>query len=206
MREQLRKPLPTEAITKHPTKTYLSSIKNIYIVERLNDVFGVGSWTQKSKVISVHEGMVVVHSELTIPEYGIQLESFGGNDNGGEGSKNFDLGDAYKGACTDALSKICSFLEIAIDVFKGNGNKPTVDPKKTEAPKTPEPPKTPTPPQQPQGNKNGAKLLNPSVPLWNTVISGLKEKGKKSTDWPTIKFNYHITENDEKLLFKEMNW
>jgi hypothetical protein len=29
------------------------------------------------------------------------------------------LGDAYKGAATDALTKIGSYLEIGIDVFKG---------------------------------------------------------------------------------------
>ena len=37
-------------------------------------------------------------------------------------SRNFDLGDAYKGATTDAITKIGSYLEIGIDVFKGNGN------------------------------------------------------------------------------------
>ena len=43
MREALRVPLPTGAVSKHPTKTFLSSIKAIYVTERLNDVFGVGS-------------------------------------------------------------------------------------------------------------------------------------------------------------------
>ena len=57
-----------------------------------------------------------------MPEYGIYFECYGGNDNGGENSRNFDLGDAYKGATTDALTKIGSYLEIGIDVFKGLGN------------------------------------------------------------------------------------
>ena len=35
----IKKPLPEEAISKHPTKTYLSSIKAIYVTERLNEVF-----------------------------------------------------------------------------------------------------------------------------------------------------------------------
>ncbi len=38
-------PLPAEAISQHPTKTYLSSIKGIYVTERFNEVFGVGKWT-----------------------------------------------------------------------------------------------------------------------------------------------------------------
>lgn len=119
--EALRKPLPKEAISQHPTKSYLSSIKAIYVVERLNQVFGIGSWCIKSEVIDSKTSMIVVRSTFTIPEYGIELESFGGNNNGGESSKNFDLGDAYKGATTDALTKICSYLEIGIDVFKGLG-------------------------------------------------------------------------------------
>jgi hypothetical protein len=36
---KIKEPLPAEAVTKHPTKTYLSSIKAIYVTERLNDVF-----------------------------------------------------------------------------------------------------------------------------------------------------------------------
>lgn len=108
----LKKPLPDEAVTKHPTKTYLSNIKAIYVVERLNDVFGIGQWRLKSSIIENSEKMVVVQSNLLIPEYGIDLESYGGNDNS-------DKGDAYKGATTDALTKICSMLEIGMDVFKG---------------------------------------------------------------------------------------
>lgn len=125
--EKLKEPLPTEAVKPHPTKTFLSSIKAIYVVERLNDVFGIGSWHLKSEVIDNKSAMIVVKSTLTIPEYGIELESFGGNDNGGENSKNHDLGDAYKGATTDALTKICSYLEIGMDVFKGKT--PKAEPK-----------------------------------------------------------------------------
>tara|TARA_R110000851_G_scaffold328191_1_gene498517 strand:- start:1630 stop:1776 length:147 start_codon:yes stop_codon:yes gene_type:complete len=36
---KLKAPLPSEAVTQHPTKTYLSSIKAIYVLERLNEVF-----------------------------------------------------------------------------------------------------------------------------------------------------------------------
>lgn len=125
----LKKPLPPEAVKPHPTKTYLSSIKSIYVVERLNEVFGIGSWRLRNEIIDNKTAMIIVRSVFNAPEYGIELESFGGNDNGGAGSKNFDLGDAYKGASTDALTKICSFLEIGIDVYKGKstGN-PTGNP------------------------------------------------------------------------------
>lgn len=132
MREALRKPLPSEAVKPHPTKTFLSSIKAIYVTERLNEVFGIGSWQIRTEHITTTEkSMVVVKVTLTIPKYGVHYESYGGNDNGGENSKNFDLGDAYKGATTDAITKIGSYLEIGIDVFKG-----LKTPEQKEVPKT----------------------------------------------------------------------
>jgi hypothetical protein len=117
---KLKEPLPKEAVSQHPTKPYLSSIKAIYVTERLNTVFGAGSWQIRvEKQESGDKGMIVVKVTLTIPEYEVYYESFGGNDNGGEASKNFDLGDAFKGATTDAITKIGSYLGIGIDVFKG---------------------------------------------------------------------------------------
>ena len=129
MYEALKKPLPEGAVSKHPTKTYLSSIKAIYVTERLNDVFGCGAWQIRTEKVSENEnGFVVIKTILTIPEYGVYYESYGGNDNGGEKSKNFDLGDAYKGATTDGITKIGSYLGIGMSVFKGQGNTP--EPKK----------------------------------------------------------------------------
>src|SRR3990167_969044 len=91
--DDLKKPLPPEAVTQHETKKYLSSIKAIYVIERLNDVFGIGSWKitdtvivndgkvfNKEDKLSVHI-MIVVKATLQIPEYGIELESYGGNEN-----------------------------------------------------------------------------------------------------------------------------
>lgn len=113
-------PLPAEAVTQHPTKSFLSSIKSIYVTERLNKVFGIGAWQVRSDIVEkADKGMIVVKVVFQIPEYGIYYECYGGNNNGGEGSKNFDLGDAYKGAVTDALTKIASWIGIGADVFKG---------------------------------------------------------------------------------------
>lgn len=108
---QLKSPLPSEAIKQHPSKTYLSTIRDIYVIERLNEVFGVGSWKLKVEHITTQGKMVVVKVLFTIPEYNIEYECYGGNDNS-------DLGDAYKGATTDALTKIASWLGIANEVWK----------------------------------------------------------------------------------------
>lgn len=108
----LDRPLPPEAVSPHPTKNYLSCIKSIYVTERLNEAFGVGSWSIKTEPVDVRDKMVVVKTTLDIAEYGIHYESYGGNDNA-------DFGDAYKGASTDAITKIGSWLGIGADVFKG---------------------------------------------------------------------------------------
>lgn len=104
--------LPDEAVSQHPTMKFLSSIKSIYVTERLNEVFGVGSWRVETEIVERSERMVVVKLRFSIPEYGIYYECFGGNDNA-------DLGDACKGATTDALTKVCSWLGIGAEVFKG---------------------------------------------------------------------------------------
>lgn len=111
-KEALDRRLPDEAVSQHPTKKFLSSIKSIYVTERLNEVFGVGSWRVETEIVERSERMVVVKIRFSIPEYGIYYECFGGNDNA-------DLGDACKGATTDALTKVCSWLGIGAEVFKG---------------------------------------------------------------------------------------
>lgn len=181
MREALRMPLPVGAVTKHPTKTFLSSIKAIYVTERLNDVFGVGSWQIKvNHVTTTDKSMVVVKVEFSIPEYGIYFECYGGNDNGGENSKNFDLGDAYKGATTDALTKIGSYLEIGIDVFKGLGNA------------------APAPQQQPKKWLNITDSNGSDTKEWLNVITAINEK--KITSIAEVKKYYNLSKEVEQKI------
>ncbi len=108
---KLREPLPPEAVSPNPQKPGLSVIKVIYVVERLNEVFGLNGWRVVNEVVESGR-MVVVKGALKIPKYNIHIEQYGGNDNP-------DRGDAYKGACTDALSKCASYLGIGMDVYKG---------------------------------------------------------------------------------------
>ncbi|KKM64737.1 hypothetical protein LCGC14_1498400 [marine sediment metagenome] len=145
IRKKLREPLPSEAVSPHPTKTYLSTIKAIYVTERINDVFGLGSWTLKSEMIERIEKFVVVKAVLEIPDYGFYGEAYGGND-------NIDIGDAYKGATTDALTKIAGQqLEIGIDVFKGLSTGKKTNPK--QQPK-PAPKPVESPPQPSEGKSD----------------------------------------------------
>lgn len=133
MKQALNRALPDEAIKPHPTKNYLSTINAIYVSERLNEVFGVGEWQTKVEYVSEKTNkttMVVVKLTLDMPAYGIHYECFGGNDNA-------DFGDAYKGATTDALTKIGSWLGIGAHVWKNDptGSKTAAKPAPAPQPK-----------------------------------------------------------------------
>ena len=119
LKVKLKEPLPREAVSPNPQKPGLSVIKVIYVVERLNDVFGLNGWHIDNEIVETGR-MVVVRATLSIPKYSIVIEQFGGNDNP-------DRGDAYKGACTDALSKCASYLGIGMDVYKGLHDERTRD-------------------------------------------------------------------------------
>jgi hypothetical protein len=136
VKAKLKEPLPREAVSPNPQKPGLSVIKVIYVVERLNEVFGLNGWHVDNEVVETGR-MVVVRATLAIPRYAIAIEQFGGNDNP-------DRGDAYKGACTDALSKCASYLGIGMDVYKGLYENPGAGWQNgaSTAPRTPAPKET----------------------------------------------------------------
>ncbi|KKN71856.1 hypothetical protein LCGC14_0417100 [marine sediment metagenome] len=117
IREKLRAPFPPEAITDHPTKTYLSTIKAAYVMERLNDVFGICGWEIEHEVVSDTDEYVTVKGCIHLTEFNLRTsEQYGGH---GKTGKNTEPADGYKSAVTDLMSKCASYLEIGIDVFKG---------------------------------------------------------------------------------------
>ena len=115
LKEALSEELPLEALQPIPGKPYLTSIKGIYVTERFNEVFGVGGWRVKVEFVERKEEAVVVKVIFEVPEKNIYYECYRGNN-------NKDLGDAYKGATTDALTKIGSYLGVGLEVSKGKMN------------------------------------------------------------------------------------
>jgi len=123
--EQLKKPLPDWALKPHPTKSHMTVIHPMAVIERLNEVFGVGGWNFETQFISCDKTIQktksgdrevyvsAVHGLLRIGT--LNLEQFGG-------STNDDKGDALKGGATDALTKIASYLGIGASIYKGMGN------------------------------------------------------------------------------------
>jgi len=121
MRAKLNVPFIGKAVSQHPTKKFLSTLKAIYIVERLNDVFGLGRWNLEHKVVVADKGYVLMEGQLKILDYDVQLPiQYGGHTTTGT---NTELADGYKSAITDILSKSASYLEIGIEVFKGEAGK-----------------------------------------------------------------------------------
>jgi len=201
IRQALRKPLPQEALKPHPTKSFLTTIKPIYIIERMNDVFGIGGWTRKVELIeSNHQnGCVIVKVSINIPEYEIYLEGFGGNDNGGASSKGFDYGDAFKGATTDAETKCLSYLEIGIDIFKGKVTSP-------KQPINPKPSTNPVSPKEEETNKVVSAFakfdyIKQVVPVIKEVKEG-NEGFKDITLYATVQ---EFAKNSPQKLIKEVH-
>ena len=111
---QLHAPIPGWALKPHPSRTYLTVIHPMAVVDRLNEVFGHAKWNTVCHDLPFNAKFAVTRLELIIPEYGIHLEQYGGNDNA-------DAGDALKGAATDALTKCASYLGIGAYIYKGQG-------------------------------------------------------------------------------------
>lgn len=136
LRRALRSELAALAIRENP-ESERSAVNPMFVIERLNDCFGESGWTADYKVAESNSKMVVVECLLRCwhpwveprPEKAdIIRRAFGGNDNA-------DRGDAYKGACTDALTKAASHLGIAHQVYKGLYNQQRPQIADVEAPK-----------------------------------------------------------------------
>ena len=128
--EQIKKlgeKLPDWAVKKNPMKPQMSVIHPMAVIDRLNDVFGIGVWKFETDFISCEKDIQktkngerqvyisAVKGRLKIEDCGILIEQFGG-------SMNDDKGDALKGGATDALTKIASYLGIGSEIYKGKGN------------------------------------------------------------------------------------
>lgn len=116
--ELINKWLPKNALKpgKSMGNVTMTDIAPWSVTDRLNEVFGIGGWQMRAEYVTMQEGkgnpMVVVKMIFDVPEYNIHYECFGGNN-------NQDLGDAFKGAQTDALTKVASWLGIGTGVWRG---------------------------------------------------------------------------------------
>ena len=126
MRDQLREGFPSEAYSAIENKPYLTTLKAIYVTERLNNVFGIGRWTIEFEIIERTADYITVQGEFKSLDFDIILpKQFGGHKTTGKGT---EIADGYKSAVTDCQSKIPSYLEIGIEMFKGKISVPKTIP------------------------------------------------------------------------------
>jgi Rad52/22 family double-strand break repair protein len=130
--QKLNAPLPEWAVKPHPTRKNMSAIHPMAVIDRLNEVFGVGAWNWETSPIECTKEIQktqkgdravyisAVHGKLSVPTLGLRIEQFGG-------STNDDKGDALKGGSTDALTKCASYLGIGASIYKGQGNTEPVE-------------------------------------------------------------------------------
>lgn len=123
----LQAPLPAWAVKPHPTKTNMTAIHPMSVIDVLNEAFGIGEWQFKTEYIACNPWvqktkngernmfMSAVKGILIVPKHSIHIEQYGG-------SSNDDMGDALKGGATDALTKCASYLGVGAMIYKGQGN------------------------------------------------------------------------------------
>jgi len=123
--EKLKAPFAPEALSSDISRGFtLTSVKAQYIVERLNDALGLGSWKLEGNYEKIGNG-VMFHGKLTVEICGktIQVENSGYAEP--KENKKSNAGDVYKSARTDCLSKCASWLGVANEVYKGNVQAPS---------------------------------------------------------------------------------
>lgn len=132
---------PKEAYSSDRSRGFaLTSLKAQYIIERLNESIGFSNWRLDGKYREVRDDetnelqgvLFEGHLVLFLGDYKLLsggepaqhiVPTIGYHEAytlDGKGNKKFKLiGDVYKGARTDALSKGSSYLGIGNDMFKG---------------------------------------------------------------------------------------
>jgi hypothetical protein len=106
---------PSDAYSVDSSRGFdLTSVKAQYVVERLNEVFGFMNWTHTGEYKEVEDGVLFLGT-LSVTVNGKTNTQFAP----GFSKDKKNLGDAYKGAKTDSLSKSASMIGVANDVFKG---------------------------------------------------------------------------------------
>ena len=129
--QKLREDFPPEALSKDTSRGFeLTSIKAMFVIERLTDAFGLFGWSYGWDDMEFHDGewTCVVSLSVKVGEFGDEnshtktVRQFGG-----KRVVKTNHTDAKKSAVTDGLTKCASMLGVGTSVFKGeqmSGNSP----------------------------------------------------------------------------------
>lgn len=131
--KKLTAPFPDKAYAADISRAdkVLTSLKAQYVVERLNEVFGLGMWKLSGDWKEVDDGVMFFGELQAQYKDGENLVTIAtGPVPGFGGVDHANSGDAYKSARTDCLSKSASLLGVGNEMYKGN-----VEPRLSEAQK-----------------------------------------------------------------------
>lgn len=121
---KLRAPFGKDAYSSDTSRGFaLTSLKAQYVLERLNEVLGFMNWSHGGEYEVQDDGSVLFKGALVVNLDGRTNKFFGV----GFSAKKKNIGDAYKSAKTDSLSKCASQIGVGNEAFKG-----LVDPKTFE--------------------------------------------------------------------------
>lgn len=119
--KKLKADFPTEAYSEDRSRGFsLTSLKAQYIVERLNETVGIDGWELTGEFKEV-DGGVLYFGKLTLHVDGKSVTKEG---QGFSKDKN-NVGDMYKSARTEALSKAASHFGVGDAMYKGLIKPPT---------------------------------------------------------------------------------
>lgn len=110
---RLREPLPKESLSEIKDWPGHFAVNPMYVRDRLDEVLGLGNWSEKYRVIETGVNVVVQCTlTLRIGKAVLVRTAFGGN-------SASDRGDAFKGAQTDSFTKAASLIGVGGAVYKG---------------------------------------------------------------------------------------
>jgi hypothetical protein len=135
LNEKLKEDFPPEALSQDTSRGFaLTSIKAAYIMERLNDAFGIFGWSYTFDPFETLGGeiCIVVHLTVSMGEPSRTISQAGGKKPATKGG--CPMTDARKSAVTDGLTKCASVLGVGHTIFKGqqdvNASQDTPTPQK----------------------------------------------------------------------------
>lgn len=130
--QELKADFPPEAYSVDDSRGFeLTSLKAQYMVERLNEVFGLGGWDLTGNYQETENGVLFFGALLArVGDQGVEVQ------NVGYAAAKRNLGDAYKSSRTDCLSKCASWLGLGNEMYKGNVKPPGKSAAKSSRSKT----------------------------------------------------------------------
>lgn len=131
--KKLTEPFPEKAYAADISRSskVLTSLKAHYVVERLNEAFGLGMWKLTGEWSEVEDGVLFFGDLQASYLDGENLVNISTSIVPGfAGVDHANSGDAYKSARTDCLCKAASLFGVGNEMYKGN-----IEPRLSEAQK-----------------------------------------------------------------------